>query len=1290
MKLIGIEKASKESNVSLRNKSTSKTEVLLLAIAFFLALVVLLWNIKDDYMMYLPYDEHGEWAIAAWLNGDDWSSSCMHIGYYSYFYPLILALCYHFFGSSTLMYQAAVVINAITTATITIVCYFICKEIDNEYKPIRWVSLGLLCSLYSSNVVYTEMTWAESFLTFITWLVCYLIVKIANSNKQCNHYKYYYILTILLFIGYATHQRFLGFLMAGILMIIYLLITKKIRIRDFLIILGLTCILLLAHRFIKTEVQEGVWLISTNGNTKAYDNDYSGRIKRVINFFTEDGFKATMLAMLGQIYYFGVSTFLIGYLGFAGFLKDLCRRLKTDKNHFAIAADLFFVLAGIFTLGISSVSLQAGTRVDHAVYGRYIEIIFGIYIINGWYQINSIKRTKHLFSLPLFFFLIVTFLVEPTITERIESGVAFQYACSPALGLYFWNNLSIYQISIISACVYMVIITISDFTITNKVVKEAEGLILLGLTIMNIYSGKVVIENVIIPKKTELYEEYRPILNLSEISPTIDTLNYIYGGGDYSNNTENPSNSGKIEAINCIQFLIKEISLNVCTQDELTAESKSDELIAYAIYQNYLGVYDIEKFNDSLIYLSSAKSASDSVSEISMDLFYQRDIAGEDTYETSNVIFNGPGLKVGEGDYEFLISMEIDPNKEFSADIYALSDTEQKIYYSTSISGDNFIDGKAIISVPVLLDDDVENFNLRICSENQLTIKSVKVQKLKNLKFSVVNEVIGSGNVYADEENNKYVESNQNAGLIALDNHVMYLPKGSYKLELPIEVVEGEIDNALAFDVYTTDSEGERIQIINGFFKQYLEEAIGGSVAVIPFTLFEPIENLQVSVSEDVGVKVKLFDYSLTILDNDDTDAGINLKVNHHNLNESTEVYVDMEENLDEIIYGSYSSLPRGSYRLSVPVEIIGGEADSFTYQVYTLDSENKKVILENGCLENTLSDDGGIIIANIPFALSNACDSIYFSFSASEEVHDILRIYDYKLYVEYNEDLFENYSEYFDGIVSSSEEMQIGNGWSKVNELGYRWMDEELAVIYADLKEDESYAMTLKFGDVIPFDYIDTDEIKVIVYVNGESVGSFKISEDNQDENFTVRISAKHIKDGVDIIAFEAKSLWSPSEYGSSDDNMYSFSMDEIIFEPYTESVEITNDYQFGSGWTQVNESGNRWMDSKNAIIYLDLEENASYKAKISIGDIIPFESLNIDSIKLKIYVNDNYTDTITINEGSDNSFDVDISSDDLIYGIDKITFKADRLWSPSEYGSSDESAYSFSLGKITFDKVS
>ena len=39
---------------------------------------------------------------------------------------------------------------------------------------------------------------------------------------------------------------------------------------------------------------------------------------------------------------------------------------------------------------------------------------------------------------------------------------------------------------------------------------------------------------------------------------------------------------------------------------------------------------------------------------------------------------------------------------------------------------------------------------------------------------------------------------------------------------------------------------------------------------------------------------------------------------------------------------------------------------------------------------------------------------------------------------------------------------------------------------------------------------------------------------------------------------------------------------------------------------------------------------------------------------------------------------------------GINKITFKMNQMWSPSEYGSSDINEYGFSMGTFIFEKQS
>ena len=118
-------------------------------------------------------------------------------------------------------------------------------------------------------------------------------------------------------------------------------------------------------------------------------------------------------------------------------------------------------------------------------------------------------------------------------------------------------------------------------------------------------------------------------------------------------------------------------------------------------------------------------------------------------------------------------------------------------------------------------------------------------------------------------------------------------------------------------------------------------------------------------------------------------------------------------------------------------------------------------------------------------------------------------------------------------------------SGWSN-NASGHRWMNDKTAKLYVYL-EKENYKMHVYFGDRIPFDLIDLENILLEVYLNNHLIEKVNIGAKN--DRFEIDISADYLNEGKNILEFRSNDFWSPSEYGSQDLSNYIFSIDLIKF---------------------------------------------------------------------------------------------------------------------------------------------
>ena len=133
------------------------------------------------------------------------------------------------------------------------------------------------------------------------------------------------------------------------------------------------------------------------------------------------------------------------------------------------------------------------------------------------------------------------------------------------------------------------------------------------------------------------------------------------------------------------------------------------------------------------------------------------------------------------------------------------------------------------------------------------------------------------------------------------------------------------------------------------------------------------------------------------------------------------------------------------------------------------------------------------------------------------------------------------------------------------------------------------------------------------------------------------------------------------------------------------TKNIVAGSDQVKFQGWADKDAYGFRWTNAKEAFVSCYLNEN-DYTMTIYNGHEIPFDQISAKEINVKVYLNENYIQTISYT--ADNSGmvqDVKLPSEWILKGINTIKFECDT-WSPSEYGSADNSNYGFSISSIEF----
>lgn len=148
------------------------------------------------------------------------------------------------------------------------------------------------------------------------------------------------------------------------------------------------------HSVLKDLIISRVW----NNSASSEVNNMGNQINKLEYLFSINGIKNFFLIFLGRIYYLSISSFLLIVYS----IERLIQKLKQDYlNKRSNFISIFLLFSLLFALGISTISTLSSdfTDVSHMVYGRYIDNLFGPFILISLSEIELVKKNIHkLFS----------------------------------------------------------------------------------------------------------------------------------------------------------------------------------------------------------------------------------------------------------------------------------------------------------------------------------------------------------------------------------------------------------------------------------------------------------------------------------------------------------------------------------------------------------------------------------------------------------------------------------------------------------------------------------------------------------------------------------------------------------------------------------------------------------------------------------------------------------------------------------------------------------------------------
>lgn len=346
---------------------------------------VLMYGIGRIYGFIIYPDEFGYWASAARVLGYDWSKIASLGSYYSYGYSILLIPILFLFHDPVVTYRAAIVMNML----LLLGTFFLLLEIVSILFPKKKVEMRIIFSgialFYPTWIFYMQITLAEVALVFAFCLVSFVLLKYLDTGRM----PWMIFLVVAMGFLYAIHMRTIAVILAVCVTLFGRMIRRGRKGKQFLVfLLSMVLCLSLAVLF-KNIVQSHIY--AGSGAEQLAINDYAGQWSKIAAIFSKEGVRAFLVSLVGKIYYLGMSTFGLFYLGCSFMLRRMLqstgRRKKWGRNLYFY---LFLFLAVMGEILINAIYCKDYGRIDSLVYGRYDELILPIVMVLGLHELSFV------------------------------------------------------------------------------------------------------------------------------------------------------------------------------------------------------------------------------------------------------------------------------------------------------------------------------------------------------------------------------------------------------------------------------------------------------------------------------------------------------------------------------------------------------------------------------------------------------------------------------------------------------------------------------------------------------------------------------------------------------------------------------------------------------------------------------------------------------------------------------------------------------------------------------------
>ncbi len=413
-----------------------KPEIWINGISMIIISIICLKDIKVlDYPVILN-DEFGYWANAISLGNYDWKDLIAYTPYYSWGYSLFLIFIVFFVKSPFLAYKIAILLNVVFLIGSYFLCISICKILFANRNTYLVRICSLIAVIYPANIVYSQVTWTESLLVFLTCLVFFELVKLDHlySTKRLIS-----VIAIVTFM-YAVHQRMIGVVLITLICETFILLKNKKNIFWILIPLGCVACGYYFHENIKDLQLTSLW---ENSQTSSINNVAltSDIVTNYINVFFEK-FNDLIISLFAKMIYviIGTSMMILPFIGY--YLNELVHNFKNKNFYHDFFISKTWVLSCFivmwFLCSLQMINWQ--DRQDILVYGRYMDTTITPLLLLALMNLSNILLRKSSYLLFITEWIMVVIGLKWILPRLTTVNSVFNTVCSPIIGGFYEIN----------------------------------------------------------------------------------------------------------------------------------------------------------------------------------------------------------------------------------------------------------------------------------------------------------------------------------------------------------------------------------------------------------------------------------------------------------------------------------------------------------------------------------------------------------------------------------------------------------------------------------------------------------------------------------------------------------------------------------------------------------------------------------------------------------------------------------------------------------------------------------